>query len=158
MSANSKEPRHLVTLACGHRQWFPAPFPSVGELLWCQECNTEFKVGQARRQQSGEMTSLGSRAGTCHQNGWCEIADIYPDPRIVDGVTAEPYWSNLAGACIAPDSASASAVQTRTHRGVSAGHRDAPERTHHQGIKWREAPVRSDHRVARSVDSLAGSR
>jgi hypothetical protein len=49
-------------------------------------------------------------AGTCHQNGWCEIADICPDPRIVDGVTAEPYWSNLAGACIAPDRPNASAA------------------------------------------------
>jgi hypothetical protein len=49
-------------------------------------------------------------AGTCSQGGWCEIADICPDPRIVDGVAAAPYWSNLAGACIAPDRASASAV------------------------------------------------
>jgi hypothetical protein len=45
--------------------------------------------------------------GTCSQDGWCEIADICPDPRIVDGVTAAPYWSNRAGACIAPDRASA---------------------------------------------------
>jgi DNA-binding CsgD family transcriptional regulator len=31
------------------------------------------------------------------------------------------YWSNVAGTCIAPDWASASAIQTRTHRGVRAG-------------------------------------
>jgi hypothetical protein len=57
-----------------------------------------------------EGSAILGVAGTCRQNGWCEIADICPDPRIVDGVTAEPYWSNLAGACIAPDRASASAV------------------------------------------------
>ena len=49
-------------------------------------------------------------AGTCRQNGSCEIADICPDPLIVDGIAAATYWSNQAGACIAPDRASASAV------------------------------------------------
>jgi hypothetical protein len=49
-------------------------------------------------------------AGTCRQGGWCEIADICPDTVTVDGVAAAPYWSNQAGACIAPDQASASAV------------------------------------------------
>jgi hypothetical protein len=49
-------------------------------------------------------------SGTCRQDAWCEIADICPDPRIVDGVAAAPYWSNQAGACIAPDRASASAA------------------------------------------------
>ena len=48
--------------------------------------------------------------GTCSQGGWCEIADICPDPIIVDGVAAAPYWSNQAGACIAPAQASASTV------------------------------------------------
>jgi hypothetical protein len=49
-------------------------------------------------------------SGTCSQGAWCEIADICPDQGIVDGIAAAPYWSNLAGACIAPDRASASAV------------------------------------------------
>jgi len=49
-------------------------------------------------------------AGSCRQGGWCEIADICPDARIVDGIAAASYWSDLAGACIAPDRASASAV------------------------------------------------
>ena len=49
-------------------------------------------------------------ARTCRQDGWCEIADICPDPLIVDGVAAATYWSNQAGGCIAPDRASASAV------------------------------------------------
>jgi len=49
-------------------------------------------------------------AGTCRQKGWCEIADICPDPLIVDGVAAATYWSNQAGGCIAPDRASASGV------------------------------------------------
>jgi hypothetical protein len=50
-------------------------------------------------------------AGTCGQGGWCEIADICPDPLIVDGIAAAPYWSNQAGACIAPSQADASAVR-----------------------------------------------
>jgi hypothetical protein len=57
-----------------------------------------------------EGSAILGVAGTCSQDGWCEIADICPDPRIVDGVAAAPYWSNLAGACIAPDRASASAA------------------------------------------------
>ena len=49
-------------------------------------------------------------AGTCSRAGWCEIADICPDPVIVDGVAAAPYWSNQASACIAPSRAGASAA------------------------------------------------
>jgi hypothetical protein len=49
-------------------------------------------------------------AGTCRQKGWCEIADICPDPRIVDGIAAAPYWSNHAGTCIAPSRSGASAA------------------------------------------------
>jgi hypothetical protein len=57
-----------------------------------------------------EDSAILGVAGTCRQGGWCKIADICPDPSIVDGVAAAPYWSNQAGACIAPDRASASAV------------------------------------------------
>jgi hypothetical protein len=64
-------------------------------------------------------------AGTCSQGGWCEIVDSCPDPRILDGIAAAPYWSNQAGACIAPDQASASPVQTRTHRGGHGSRRDS---------------------------------
>jgi hypothetical protein len=54
-----------------------------------------------------EDSAILGVAGTCRQGGWCEIADICPDPVIVDGVAAAPYWSNQAGACIAPARASA---------------------------------------------------
>jgi hypothetical protein len=55
-------------------------------------------------------SAIRGDTGTCRQGGWCEIADICPDRVTVDGVAAAPYWSNQAGACIAPDQASASAV------------------------------------------------
>jgi hypothetical protein len=57
-----------------------------------------------------EGSAILGVTGACRQGGWCEIADICPDTVIVDGVAAAPYWSNQAGACIAPDQASASAV------------------------------------------------
>jgi hypothetical protein len=40
---------------------------------------------------------------TCHGPGWCEIADICQSTRAsIDGITVHAYWSNQAGACIAP--------------------------------------------------------
>jgi len=40
---------------------------------------------------------------TCHGPGWCEIADICQSTwASVDGITVHKYWSNQAGACIAP--------------------------------------------------------
>ena len=57
-----------------------------------------------------EDSAMLGVAGTCRQKGWCEIADICPDPLIVDGIAAATYWSNQAGGCIAPDRAGASAV------------------------------------------------
>ena len=40
---------------------------------------------------------------TCHGPGWCEIADICQSTRAsIHGITVQPYWSNQAGACIAP--------------------------------------------------------
>jgi hypothetical protein len=44
--------------------------------------------------------------GTCEQSGWCEIADICPGTAVVDSVAVDPYWSQRAHACIAPDPAS----------------------------------------------------
>jgi hypothetical protein len=55
-----------------------------------------------------EDSAILGVAGTCRQAGWCEIADICPDPVIVDGVAVAPYWSNQAGGCIAPSPAGAS--------------------------------------------------
>jgi hypothetical protein len=40
--------------------------------------------------------------GTCSPGGWCEIADICPASGVLDGVTVESYWSNLAGGCVVP--------------------------------------------------------
>ena len=56
-----------------------------------------------------EGSAILGVAGTCRQDGWCEIADVCPDPLLVDGVAAAPYWSNQEGACIAPARASAAA-------------------------------------------------
>src|SRR5262249_31814628 len=40
---------------------------------------------------------------TCHGPGWCEIADICESTwASIDGITVHAYWSNQAGACIAP--------------------------------------------------------
>jgi hypothetical protein len=42
---------------------------------------------------------------TCHGPGWCEIADICESTwASIDGITVHGYWSNQAGACIAPSS------------------------------------------------------
>jgi hypothetical protein len=40
--------------------------------------------------------------GTCLWTGWCEIADICRSIGIVDGIAVNPYWSNLAHACVTP--------------------------------------------------------
>jgi hypothetical protein len=40
---------------------------------------------------------------TCDGPGWCEIADICESTLAsIDGITVHAYWSNQAGACIAP--------------------------------------------------------
>ena len=40
---------------------------------------------------------------TCDGPGWCEIADICQSTwASIDGITVHKYWSNQAGACIAP--------------------------------------------------------
>ena len=41
--------------------------------------------------------------GTCHQDGWCEIADVCSASTVLDGVTVWSYWSNQAGGCVFPD-------------------------------------------------------
>jgi hypothetical protein len=42
---------------------------------------------------------------TCDGPGWCEIADICESTwASIDGITVHKYWSNQAGACIAPSS------------------------------------------------------
>ena len=57
---------------------------------------------------------------TCHGPGWCEIADICQSTwASVDGITVHKYWSNQAGACIAPATAGGIAA------GTSAGNRAA---------------------------------
>lgn len=42
-------------------------------------------------------------AGTCNQGGWCEIGDICSSTAVRDGVTVQTFWSDTAGACVAPD-------------------------------------------------------
>jgi polar amino acid transport system substrate-binding protein len=38
--------------------------------------------------------------------GWCQIADICAATGVLDGITVEAYWSNLAGGCVVPTSPS----------------------------------------------------
>jgi hypothetical protein len=51
-----------------------------------------------------EGTAILGVTGTCSSGGWCEIADICPATGVLDGVTVESYWSNLAGGCVVPTS------------------------------------------------------
>lgn len=51
-----------------------------------------------------EGSAILGVSGTCSPGGWCEIADICPATGVVDGITVEAYWSNLAGGCVVPTS------------------------------------------------------
>ena len=68
---------------------------------------------------------------TCHGPGWCEIADICQSTwASIDGITVHAYWSNQAGACIAPSNrgriaAGSSGGTPARHDAVSAGHAPA---------------------------------
>jgi hypothetical protein len=53
-----------------------------------------------------EGTAILGVPGTCSPGGWCEIADICPATGVLDGVTVEAYWSNLADGCVVPTSPS----------------------------------------------------
>jgi hypothetical protein len=66
-----------------------------------------------------EGSAILGVAGTCKQDGWCEIADICPGTAVVNGVTVDPYWSQRAGACIAPSVASPTAPQLRAARAAA---------------------------------------
>lgn len=55
---------------------------------------------------------------TCDQGGWCEIADICSDTRIVSGAAVSPYWSERARACVAPDVASTTLAPARHTSGI----------------------------------------
>ena len=49
-----------------------------------------------------EGTGFLGVAGTCHQHGWCEIADICGSTGLINGVTVQSYWSNRTRNCIIP--------------------------------------------------------
>jgi hypothetical protein len=51
-----------------------------------------------------EGSAILGAPGTCSPGGWCEIADICPTTGVLDGITVEAYWSNLAGGCVVPTS------------------------------------------------------
>jgi len=66
---------------------------------------------------------------TCHGPGWCEIADICQSTRAsIDGITVHAYWSNQAGACIAPSNRWRD--RGRQFRRDAAGHPAAPPAGH----------------------------
>ena len=49
-----------------------------------------------------EGSAVSGTEGTCHEDGWCEIADVCSWAAVLDGVTVLSYWSNLAQACVVP--------------------------------------------------------
>jgi hypothetical protein len=49
-----------------------------------------------------EGTAILGSPGTCDGERWCEIADICPGSVKLHGVMVKPYWSNIAGRCVAP--------------------------------------------------------
>jgi len=70
---------------------------------------------------------------TCDGPGWCEIADICQSTwASIDGITVHGYWSDQAGACIAPSSRGR--IAAGSSGGTPAGHapvsaRQAPAST-----------------------------
>jgi hypothetical protein len=43
--------------------------------------------------------------GTCHETGWCEIADVCEGTlATVDGIMVQAYWSNQDNECVVPGS------------------------------------------------------
>ncbi|HVT58619.1 MAG TPA: hypothetical protein VHR45_09475 [Thermoanaerobaculia bacterium] len=51
-----------------------------------------------------EGTAILGVAGTCQQEGWCEIGDVCSSTGVVNGVTVQSYWSQQDQACIIPGS------------------------------------------------------
>ena len=49
-----------------------------------------------------EGTGILGVAGTCSQQGWCEIGDVCTSRGMVNGVTVQSYWSQKDKACIVP--------------------------------------------------------
>jgi len=86
---------------------------------------------------------------TCHGPGWCEIADICQSTRAsIDGITVHAYWSNQAGACIAPSNrgriaAGSSGGTPARHDAVSAGHAPASTSVTGQGTSPRSSGTSS---------------
>jgi len=80
---------------------------------------------------------------TCDRPGWCEIADICQSTwASIDGITVHKYWSNQAGACIAPSNRGR--IAAGSSGGTPAGHAPASTSVTGQGdiaqakrhIKW----------------------
>jgi hypothetical protein len=55
-----------------------------------------------------EGTAIQGLAGTCAQDGWCEIGDVCWTTGTVDGVRVQSYWSYNDKACIIPGATSES--------------------------------------------------
>jgi len=50
-----------------------------------------------------EGSGIQGVAGTCSQQGWCEIGDVCTSTGVVNGVTVQSYWSQKDNACIVPE-------------------------------------------------------
>jgi hypothetical protein len=67
-------------------------------------------------------------AGTCTQDGWCEIADVCSATSVLDGVTVRSYWSNQAAACVIPMAETAATSASRSAEWQHAERGDIPSR------------------------------
>jgi hypothetical protein len=67
-----------------------------------------------------EGSAVRGAAGTCHDDGWCEIADVCSWAAVLDGVTVSSYWSNLAQACVVPGWPKSLPAAYRVHRQAQA--------------------------------------
>jgi len=79
-----------------HYAWFT----NVGDLGSITAIISHELVESATDPDGSGFLGVGR---TCHGPGWCEIADICQSTwASIDGITVHKYWSNQAGACIAP--------------------------------------------------------
>jgi hypothetical protein len=79
-----------------HYAWFT----NVGDLDGITELVAHELVESATDPEGSGI--LGVK-GTCHESGWCEIADVCESTyATVDGVMVNAYWSNQRNHCIVP--------------------------------------------------------
>jgi hypothetical protein len=97
---------------------------------------------------------------TCDGPGWCEIADICQSTwASIDGITVHRYWSNQAGACIAPSSPAPGHLPPRGQAPDNDRSEDAEVEPPRPGRAAQLAPGRAGPLSSRShTNATAGPR